>query len=147
MTTTKHMKTTNQTNIFIDIWSSFRTIPGWVQIWMMFILIPVNLVTLFFINKPMGGVLAFLAIIGMAPNIPIILKERGVSKAMAIPHLLPWTILVIIILFFRPAASGSYAVFLVVLLVINLISLVFDYRDALAWLKGDRAIAGRQPVS
>jgi len=90
MTTTKHMKTTNQTNIFIDIWSSFRTIPGWVQIWMMFILIPVNLVTLFFINKPMGGVLAFLAIIGMAPNIPIILKERGVSKAMAIPHLLPW---------------------------------------------------------
>jgi len=95
----------------------------------------------------MGGVLAFLAIIGMAPNIVIMLKERGVSKLMAIPHLLPWTILVIIILFFRPEASGSYAVFLMLLLVINLISLVFDYRDAMAWLKGDRAIAGRQSVS
>jgi len=141
------MTTTNQTNIFIDIWNSFRSIPGWVQIWVMFILMPVNLASLFFMSKPMGGVLAFLAIIGMAPNIVVMLKERGVSKLMAIPHLLPWTILVIIILFFRPEASGSYAFFLMLLLVINLISLIFDYRDTMAWLKGDRAIAGRQSVS
>jgi len=62
---------------------------------------------------------------------------------MSIPHLLPWTVLVLLIIFRRPEATGLYSTFLWALLVVNLISLAFDYVDALKWLKGDRAIASR----
>jgi len=85
--------------------------------------------------------IAFLANIGMLLNIPVMIYDRGVSKLMSIPHLIPWTALVLIILFNRPEATGLYDTFLSALLIINIISLVFDYVDSMKWIKGDRAIA------
>jgi len=85
--------------------------------------------------------IAFLANIGMLLNIPVMIYDRGVSKLMSIPHLVPWTALVILIIFYRPEATGLYDTFLSTLLIINLISLAFDYVDAMKWIKGDRAIA------
>jgi len=70
--------------------------------------------------------------------------RRGLGKVMALPHLIPWTILVIILLFFRPEGSEVYNNFLWILLVIDLISLGFDYTDAWKWVKGDREIPGRE---
>jgi len=132
-----------QSNVFVEIWNSFRATPGWVQVWMVFLLIPINMASLFFINEPKGMLIAFLANIGMLLNIPVMFYDRGMSKLMSIPHLLPWTVLVLLIIFRRPEATGLYSTFLWALLVVNLISLAFDYVDALKWLKGDRAIASR----
>lgn len=132
-----------QSNVFIEIWHSFRATPGWVQFWMLLLLMPINMASLFFLNEPMGMLIAFLANIGMLLNIPVMLYDRGVSKLMSIPHIIPWTALVVLIIFYRPDATGKYDIFLWVLLVTNLISLAFDYVDSLKWIKGSRAIASR----
>ncbi len=130
-----------QSNVFVEIWKSFRATPGWVQVWMVLLLMPINMASIFFLNEPMGLLIAFLANIGMLMNIPVMFCDRGMSKLMSIPHLLPWTVLVLLIIFRRPEATGLYDTFLWALLIINLISLAFDYVDALKWIKGDRAIA------
>ena len=125
-------------NIFLDIWRSFHALPVWVQIWVALMLVPVNMASLVFINQPLGFWIAFLAIIAMMLNLPAMIYDRGFSKLMAFPHLLPWTILVGILLFARPEATGAYSIYLWVLLCTNTISLAFDYPDALKWIKGDR---------
>jgi len=128
-------------NVFVEIWKSFRATPGWVQFWMVFLLMPINAASLFFLNEPMGIWIAFLANIGMILNIPVMFYDRGVSKLMSMPHLIPWTVIVVLIIFYRPEAMGLYDTYLWVLLVTNLISLAFDYVDAVKWIKGDRVIA------
>lgn len=134
-----------QNNIFVDIWNSLRATPLWVQLWMIFILMPINIIGLFLLDQPMAPWIAGLALFGMLPNIVIMYMERGMSKLMAIPHLLPWTVLIAIILFARPeGGSNVYEIYLNALLVINVISLLFDYPDAIKWFKGDRAIAGKE---
>jgi len=124
--------------MIVDIYNSFRAMPLWVQIWVAFVLFPVNMASLFFVGEPMGIWIAVLAIGGMLPNLPIILYDRGFSKLMAFPHLLPWTILVGWILFARPEGSENFAIYLWILLMVDLVSLGFDYPDALKWLRGDR---------
>jgi len=128
-------------NVFVEIWNSFRATPGWVQIWMMVLLAPINMASLFFLDEPMGMLIAFLANIGMLLNIPVMFYDRGVSKLMSVPHLIPWTVIVVLIIFYRPEATGPYDTYLWILLVTNLISLAFDYVDSMKWFKGDRAIA------
>jgi len=128
-----------------DLWNSFRALPGWVQIWVMVILGPMNLLPLAFLAAPNGGWIALLAIGGMTPNLFIMIRERGLSKAMALPHVVIWTPLVLLILstLTDPALTGSFRIFLYLLLITDVISLAFDYRDALLWFRGDRSVAGR----
>ena len=136
--------TTEARNSLIsDIWASFQALPTWVKIWMMLILVPINFASLFFLSEPTGGWVALLAIGAMIPNLPIMWQIRGFSKAMAPPHVVPWTILVGWLLFARPQASGVYATYLWVLLIVNSVSLLFDYTDSWQWLKGNRAVVGR----
>ena len=123
-----------------DIWRSFRALPLWVQIWVALILVPVNMAAIFFVAEPDGILIAALAIGGMMPNLFIMIKERGLSKAMALPHLLIWTPLVLILLT-TEHVPGTYHDYLLLLLAVDLLSLAFDYPDAWKWWKGDRAIA------
>ena len=131
-------------NIVLEIWNSFRSMPAWVQIWVAFILAPVNMASLLFLNEVYGLWIALLAIGGMTPNLVIMAYERGLSKAMALPHLVIWTPLVIIIaLWLNDGGPDAqlFPMYLWVLLGVNLISLAFDLKDGLAWLGGDRDIA------
>ena len=139
-----HQNQQGQNSLIADIYSSFRALPGWVQFWVMFMLMPINMASLLFINQPSGLLIAFLANIGMMLNLPVMLYDRGFSKMMALPHLIPWTILVGILLFNRPEASGTYDAYLWVLLGANIISLMFDFPDGRKWIHGDRAVAGRE---
>ncbi len=127
-----------------DIWRSFRALPLWVQIWVGLILAPVNIASILFVYQPAGLLIAVLAIGGMTPNLFIMIKERGLSKAMALPHLLIWTPLVFILLtnLDSPWMQGGYQTYIWILLAVDLASLAFDYPDAWKWWKGDRAIAG-----
>lgn len=121
-----------------EIWRSFRSLPAWVQIWVAFLLVPINMTAVFFLDQPSGIWIAVLAIGAMMMNLPIMVYDRGFSKLMAFPHLVPWTILVLWIAFARPAGSAAYDTYLWVLLAINVISLGFDFPDAAKWLQGDR---------
>ena len=132
-----------ENTLLLDWWGSFRALPVWVQIWVALILVPVNMLSLAFLAEPMGHWIAFLAIVAMVLNLPVMWINRGLSNAMALPHLIPWTVLVVWLLVARPEASGVYAAYLTVLLVVDAVSLVFDYTDTIRWLRGDRAVAGR----
>lgn len=128
--------------MIVQIWASFRALPHWVQIWVALFLVPINMASLFFIAEPGGILVAFLANIALMMNMPIMIMDRGFSKLMAFPHIIPWTILVGWLLLNRPAATGNYDIYLWVLLGTNAISLAFDYPDARKWLSGDRKPAG-----
>jgi len=96
----------------------------------------------------MGILIATLAIGGMVPNIFIMAYERGMSKLMALPHVVVWTPLCILVLWLLyKSYAGSlelgspYTFFLIILLIINTVSLMFDFPDIWKWYSGDRAIA------
>ena len=129
--------------IFLDIWRSYRSLPLWVQVWVAGVLVPVNMAALVFISQPSGMWIALLAIGAMLPNIAIMLYERGLSKMMAFPHLLPWGALVLWLAIAMPQGSAAYQAYLWILLAVDALSLAFDIPDALKWRKGDRAIAGK----
>ncbi|WP_171125294.1 MULTISPECIES: hypothetical protein [unclassified Ruegeria] len=125
-----------------DIWLSFRELPLWVQFWMAFVLIPVNLAPLAFVDQPQGALIAALSVTGMALNIPIMRAARGMTKAMALPHLVCWVpmlAIVIMLLMDASALSPGYVQFLVLLLVVDLISLGFDVNDSIVWLRERQA--------
>ncbi len=129
--------------IFLAVWRSFRAMPLWVQLWVALVLGPVNFASVFFLDQPMGIWVALLAFGAVIPNIGILFYERGFSKMMAFPHLLPWSGLILWLLIAMPEGSAAYGTYLWILLVVNAISLGFDFPDALKWWRGDRAIAGK----
>ena len=132
--------------MFGDIYTSYRAMPMWVQVWVGIILVPVNCLSLVFWGAPSGAAVAILAVGGMAPNAILMFGERGFSKAMALSHLVFWLPLLVLgmtLLSTDPEVVGTYQVFLIVLLVVDAISLGFDFPDALKWIQGDRSVAGK----
>ena len=128
----------------VEIWQSFRRLPAWVQIWVALILVPVNLMALCYVDEPQGAWVAALAVAGMAPNLVIMMRDHGFSRAMALSHLLFWIPLVILLtglLTGGAELAGSYRQYLILLLVVDLVSLGFDCRDAWRWWNGDRGAA------
>jgi len=118
--------------------------PTWVQLWVALILMPANLVPLVFLDLPYAGWIAALSVGGMAANMPTLFRERGFSKAMALPHVVIWTPLVVLLTWLLLAGQlggGAWTGSLAALLAIDLISLGFDYPDARKWWAGDREIA------
>lgn len=124
-----------QTGRLANIWQSFFELPKWVQIWMMFILGPINLATFAFLDQPSGVLIAVLAVTGMVITVSIVIATGRFSKLAAAGHILPWTPLVLMLIFAKPAGTAVYQAFLTALLIINLISLVFDFNDLRIWLK------------
>lgn len=127
--------------LFLEIWSSMRRMPLWVQIWMFFVLVPVNFAAVFFLAEPYGLLVACLAIGGILPNLPIMAWTRGFSSLMALPHIVIWTPLVIMIAWLLSSFDGlsSYFVgYLLLLFIVDGISLAFDYPDFWKWWNGER---------
>ncbi|MCP5088142.1 MAG: hypothetical protein GY952_15225 [Rhodobacteraceae bacterium] len=129
--------------MILDIWNSFRSLPIWVQIWVGIILVPVNMLALAFLSAPGGILIASLAVGGMAPNALLMLWERGLSKAMAFPHLVIWTPLLFVVglMLIGAELTPGYRWFLMVLFATDAVSLAFDYPDALRWVRGERKVA------
>ena len=117
-----------------SVMESYNGLPTWVKIWMNFILGPVNLATLAFVKEPSGALIAALAIGGMALVVALVVITGGFNKVVAAGHILPWVPLVLMIAFANPGGSELYQTFLMVLLVVNTISLAFDFNDVCLWL-------------
>lgn len=135
---------TQQPNRFARVLKSHSKLPAWVQIWMNFILGPVNLATLAFLGEPSGGLIAALSLSGMALTVAIVFATGGFHKVAAAGHVLPWTPLVYILAFARPEGSAMYQAFLTVLLVTNVTSLAFDFNDLRTWFVSNRIQSGAQ---
>jgi hypothetical protein len=101
-----------------------------------------------FLDQPLGILIAVLAIAGMAFNLPIMLVTRSMSGAMALPHIVFWTPMVVIVIGLLLSGAelpSTYLGFLVILFVVDVISIAIDIRDAARWLANKKALAnGRE---
>jgi hypothetical protein len=131
-------------SVIADILKSFGALPLWVLAWAGLVLLPANLASLLFLAAPQGVLIACLAVGGMAANLPILFRQRGVSKATSIPHVLFWTPLVVVLVAGIRSGEGSsvFLAFALVLAAVDTVSLGFDYLDAWKWYRGERAVAG-----
>jgi len=127
-------------NLFVAMWRSWLTSPTWVMAWVLLILAPTNIASLFFLGEPSGLLVAALALGGMTITTITLILERGFSRLAGAGHVIAWTPLVLMLVFAKPEGSAAYGTYLTILLMVNLISLVFDFEDGWKWLRGDRAV-------
>jgi len=126
-------------------WHSFRRLPLWIQVWVGLVLIPVNAAAFFLLDYEVGQMAAMAAALVVASNVPIMLRERGMSKLMSVPHLFAWIPLLVILFMHLGDHPGTAPMAMVeliytfVLFVVNGVSLVFDVIDSWRWLRGNRA--------
>jgi len=73
--------------------------------------------------------------LGMAPNGVIMIYDRGFTKLMAVPHVVPWSVLIVVIFVVWPPMTETYGLFYWALALTNLISLLFDIPDSVKWWK------------
>jgi len=126
-------------------WDSYRSLPGWVQIWVGLILVPVNAAGFFLLDTFSGRAVAMAAVFVVLTNLPIMWYYAGMNKAMSIPHLFAWVPLHVVLIGRLVGAYGDDPLPLsewslaVAALVVNTISILFDLVDSWSWLRGDRA--------
>jgi hypothetical protein len=122
-----------------DIRAALQKLPRWVQYWIAFVLVPVNLISILFIGVPGGWIVAVLAIGGIAPNAVVLIVTREFGREMAVSHLIFWPPLVVVIIWLLAnAPEPTFAQYLWLLLVVDAISIGFDIRDAQAWWRTRR---------
>jgi len=131
---------TNEPGLSKAIWQSCLALPKWVIIWLAFILGPANFGILFFLDQPGSGLIAILIFGGMLLGVIPLIMYRGLTLLIGVGHVLLWTPLVLYLIFARPEGSETYNTYLWILLIVNLISLVFDYNDLARWLGGARSV-------
>ena len=123
---------------------SLIALPVWVIIWMMVILIPANLSGFWFLDTVSGVWIALLGGGALLINTVFVLVNAGFSRVLALPHLVLWGLLEII-LFYRVLTvdmnETEFRLSLIVL-IINGISLVFDVYDTRRWIAGERDVIG-----
>ena len=126
-------------NLLFDIWKSYLVLPTWVKIWVFLILVPVNIASIWFVGNPGSSLIVCFATAGLLFNAIPIWFERGFSSAMAIPHVIFWTPLTVFLVYYLMISdvtlTDSYRYFLMILMVCNLISLLFDFPDLFKWLR------------
>lgn len=132
-----------------QIWRSYRNLPGWVQLWVGVVLIPVNVLPFLWLDSWTGKAGAAAALFVVITNVPIMWITGGMSRAMSIPHLLAWIPLEVMLAL---RVSGSALptpelTLAILLLLVNGISLVFDALDSWRWWRGERGIPGQPHTS
>jgi hypothetical protein len=119
-------------------------LPAWVGVWMNILLLGAfvaPLVLLIWKDSRMIAIAAIVAGIASAIGVTVMYGAAGYTKLLGLPHILFYTPLVYG--FWQKLQSGTMAVWPTriawVVLITVLISLAFDYTDALRYLFGDRA--------
>ncbi|MES2295492.1 MAG: hypothetical protein V4582_00550 [Pseudomonadota bacterium] len=127
-------------------WLSFRSLPIWVQCWVGALLVPLNGASFLMLDTPSGQWAAWAGAFVALANIGILLAQAGVSRLMALPHLLAWMPLQLALAMrlagMAPVPAGEQR-FALALLAVNGLSVLFDVGDAWRWCRGERGIAAR----
>lgn len=128
----------------LDSWRSFQSLPFLVQLWVAGILVPVNAAAFLFLDTTAGWWTAVAAVLVLFSNYPIMLAYRGMSRLMSLPHLAIWGPLQIFLLHRLVVADLAQPEFglILVVLVVNGVSLVFDAIDSWRWCAGEREVPG-----
>lgn len=135
-----------------DAFFSLNAAPGWVQIWVWFFLLPVNMASFFFYGftkHPLPGWVALGFMFVVLCNMAIALYERGISKITALPHLIPWIPLQLYTgywLFVWGGLTPALATFAWAYFIIIGISNLFDAYDTFRWFRGERAIMKKEEL-
>jgi hypothetical protein len=117
-----------------DIAAGFQRLPRWVRFWLACILVPVNLISIVFVGEPGGWIVAVLAIGGIALNAVVLAVTRELGREMAFAHLILWPPLIVVIIWLLSREpKAAFAQYLWVLLIVDVISVGFDIRDARNW--------------
>lgn len=129
-----------------DAFLSFRKAPMWVQMWVNFLLSPVNIAAFVIYGMtqhPLAGWAALGFTFVLISNMAVLIYERGVSKLTSVPHLLPWLPMQIYTgmwLFVWGGMSPLVTQFAWAYFIIIGISNIFDVYDSLRWLRGEREV-------
>ncbi|TXI30780.1 MAG: hypothetical protein E6Q69_12925 [Aquipseudomonas alcaligenes] len=127
-----------------NLWQSFRRLPSWVQLWMAVILLPANLLSLFLLEYPSARMIAIAALLALGSNMLLMYRYGGFSRLMALPHLLVWGPLQVLLLMYlagsAPAPSLHEVIYVCWVLAVNGVSLFFDVLDSWRWLQGERQL-------
>ena len=129
-----------------QVLASFLSLPTWVRVWLAVCLFPANAAAFLFADGPVGhwASLAFV-LVGLS-NGAMVWRQAGLSRLLALPHLLFWGPLQIYLVgYLIDAAKGATPfgpaeIYAAALASINGISLMFDAWDSLRWLRGERAV-------
>jgi len=130
-------------NRWQSIWRSYCALPLWVQLWV-WVLVAPNVAAFAFLDTEIGVWTAIaIAFIGVI-NLPTIYVQRGFSRLLSFPQFV-WAPLIVFIAVRLSSVeamdSGEQWLGFAVLIV-NLISLVFDVLDFGRWLHSKRDIFG-----
>ncbi|MFP5420007.1 MAG: hypothetical protein ACLGID_00880 [Gammaproteobacteria bacterium] len=126
-----------------QLWLSFRRLPLWVQIWMALVLVPVNLLSFLVLEFQAAQMVALAAVLALGSNMLLLYWYEGFSRAMALPHLVFWGPLQILLLMRvlqTPAPNAGEVMFIGLVLLVNGISLIFDLLDTWRWWQGERQV-------
>jgi hypothetical protein len=134
-------------NRFVEInrqlWLSFRRLPLWVQVWVALVLVPVNLLSFLMLEYQAAQMVALAAVLALGSNMLLLYRYAGFSRAMALPHLVVWGPLQILLLMRvlqTPAPDAGEVMFICLVLLVNGISLIFDLLDTWRWWQGERQV-------
>ncbi|RUJ24904.1 hypothetical protein IPC369_08915 [Pseudomonas aeruginosa] len=134
-------------NRFVEInrhlWLSFRRLPLWVQVWMALVLVPVNLLSFLVLEYQAAQMVALAAVLALGSNMLLLYRYEGFSRAMALPHLVFWgplQILLVMRVLQTPAPDAGEVMFIGLVLLVNGISLIFDLLDTWRWWQGERQV-------
>ena len=126
-----------------SIWHSYRALPLWVQLWVLVLVAP-NVAAFAFLDTEIGLWTAIAIVVIGLINLPTIYVQRGFSRLLSFPHFV-WAPLIVFIgiRLSEPAPVDPGELWLgLAVVIINLISLMFDVLDAVRWVRGQRDIFG-----
>jgi len=125
-----------------SLWLSFRRLPLWVQLWMAAVLLPANLLSLFLLQYPGSRMVAIAAVLVLGSNMLLMYGCAGFTRLMALPHLLVWGPLQVMLPIYLMASTPTAVevMYVCLVLAVNGISLCFDALDSWHWLQGERQV-------
>jgi hypothetical protein len=124
--------------------------PMWVQ-WWLYWLIAASLVAplglLIWRQTRLAGIVTIIASLVGGFGVQMLFDRMGYVKLIGLPHIIFWTPLAIYLITLLRRDLPTYARWLVLLILVTiLISLAFDYTDAIRYLLGDRAPHAAAPA-
>jgi len=127
----------------VRIIASWRGLPVWVKVWLL-ALNAVFLSAIIFVPSDLARVV-LVAYVASGPLLAgFAFLEGGLTRAMGAGHLLPWTPMIVWLLYalgrgVLPPAQSLYALCLATAVIV---CLGFDLADVVRWWRGERALIG-----